>query len=84
GGLTIAASPIDSVFVTGDDAGTVTVWFASPTWDDPGKVFDLEGHRGAKIECIAFGEDGRTLVTSDRNNRLYGWLSKDTTSNPVK
>ncbi len=84
GGLTIAASPVDSVFVTGDDAGTVTVWFASPTWDDPGKVFDLEGHRGAKIECIAFGEDGRTLVTSDRNNRLYGWLSKDTTSNPVK
>ena len=84
GGITISASPVDSVFVTGDDAGTVTVWFASPTWDDPGKVFDLEGHRGAKIECIAFGEDGRTLVTSDRNNRLYGWLSKDTTSNPVK
>ena len=83
-GLTIAVSPVDSVFVTGDDAGTVTVWFASPTWDDPGKVFDLEGHRGAKIECIAFGEDGRTLVTSDGNNRLYGWLSKDMTSNPVK
>jgi WD40 repeat protein len=76
-GLTIATSPVDSIFATGDDAGTVTVWFASPTWDKPGKVFDLEGHRGAAITSIAFGENGQTLVTADKNNRLFGWMSKD-------
>jgi len=76
-GLTIATSPVDSLFVTGDDAGTVTVWFASPTWDKPGKIFDLEGHRGASITSIAFGENGQTLMTSDANKRLYGWISRD-------
>ena len=82
GGLTIATSPVDSLFVTGDDAGIVSVWFASPTWDKPGKVFDLEGHRGAKIKSIAFGENGETLMTSDANRRLYGWMSKDSTTTP--
>ncbi len=82
GGLTIATSPVDSVFATGDDAGTVTVWFASPTWDKPGKIFDLEGHRGAPIKSIAFGENGQTLITSDANKRLFGWLSKDSTTAP--
>ena len=79
-GLTIATSPVDSLFVTGDEAGIVSVWFASPTWDKPGKIFDLEGHRGAKIKSIAFGENGRTLMTSDSNKRLYSWMSKDSTT----
>ena len=81
-GVTIATSPVDSLFATGDDSGTVTVWFASPTWDKPGKIFDLEGHRGAPIKSIAFGENGQTLITSDANNRLYGWISKDSTTRP--
>ena len=79
-GLTIATSPVDSLFVTGDDAGIVSVWFASPTWDKPGKIFDLEGHRGAKIKSIAFCENGETLMTSDSNKRLYSWMSKDSTT----
>ena len=76
-GLKLRASPTDSVFVTGEDSGTVTVWFASPTWEKAGRLFDLEGHQGAGIECIAFSNDGTTLMTSDRNNRLIGWLSQD-------
>ncbi len=76
-GLKLRASPTDSVFVTGEDSGTVTVWFASPTWEKAGRLFDLEGHQGAGIECIAFSNDGTTLMTSDRNNRLFGWLSQD-------
>ena len=76
-GLKLRASPTDSVFVTGEDSGTVTVWFASPTWEKAGRLFDLEGHQGAGIECIAFSNDGTTLMTSDRNNRLFGWLTVD-------
>lgn len=77
-GLKIAASPEESVFATGDDAGTVTIWFASPKWDNLGaELFDLEGHRGASIESIGFSRDGQTLITSDSNNRLFGWLSSD-------
>ena len=76
-GLKLRASPTDSVFVTGEDSGTVTVWFANPTWEKAGRLFDLEGHQGAGIECIAFSNDGTTLMTSDRNNRLFGWLTVD-------
>jgi len=77
-GLKIATSPEESVFATGDDAGTVTIWFASPKWDNLGsELFDLEGHRGATIESIGFSRDGQTLITSDSNNRLFGWLSSD-------
>lgn len=76
-GLKLRASPTESVFVTGEDSGTVTVWFASPTWEKAGRLFDLEGHQGAGIECIAFSNDGTTLMTSDRNNRLFGWLTVD-------
>ena len=77
-GLKIASSPEDSVFATGDEAGTVTIWFASPKWDNLGaELFDLEGHRGASIASIVFSRDGQTLITSDNNNRLFGWLSSD-------
>ncbi len=77
-GLRIASSPADSIFATGDEAGTVTIWFASPKWDNLGaELFDLEGHRGASIASIGFSRDGQTLITSDNNNRLFGWLSSD-------
>jgi serine/threonine protein kinase len=75
----IATSMEDSVFAIGDGSGTVTLWFASPSWDNVGPLFDLEGHRGAKIEAIAFSRDGSTLITSDERNRLLGWLSIDKT-----
>ncbi|MDZ4850391.1 MAG: protein kinase [Pirellulaceae bacterium] len=76
-GLRVATSPTDPVFVTGENSGTVSVWFASPKWDRVGKLFDLEGHRGAAIETVTFSNDGHTLVTSDKSNRLLGWLSQD-------
>ena len=77
--LLIATSPEDSIFATGDGAGTVTIWFASPAWDNLGALFDLEGHRGANILSLAFSRDGQTLISADSNKRLYGWLSKDKT-----
>ena len=73
----IATSREDSVFATGNGAGTLTIWFASPTWDNLEPLFDLEGHRGANIESLAFSRDGQTLISSDSNKRLFGWLSKD-------
>ncbi len=81
-GLRIATSPTDSVFVTGNDSGTVSVWFASPKWDKMGVLFDLEGHLGAAIETATFSNDGNTLVTSDSSNRLFGWLSHDVLTSP--
>jgi WD40 repeat protein len=73
----ITVSPTDSVFVTGEDSGAVRVWFASPTWKKVDRLFDLEGHQGSAIECIAFNEDGKTLITSDSAKRLLGWMSED-------
>ncbi|MEQ1824488.1 MAG: WD40 repeat domain-containing serine/threonine protein kinase [Pirellula sp.] len=78
-GAVVASSPTDSVFVTGEGAGTVTVWIASPYWQRVGALFDLDGHLGAKMKTITFSHDGKTLVTSDSNHRLFGWLSEDAT-----
>ena len=75
----IATSGVDSIIATGNKAGTLTIWFASPTWDNLEQLFDLEGHRGASFRSIAFSRDGQTLISSDSNKRLFGWLSKDKT-----
>jgi len=80
-GLTLLASPRDSVLVTGGKTGAVNVWFASPKWNTIEQLFGLDGHLGSPIEFLAFSMDGTTLITSDANNRLYGWLSVDTISN---
>ncbi len=80
----ITTSEEDSIIATGNKAGTLTIWFASPTWDNLEPLFDLEGHRGAKIESLAFSRDGQTLISSDSNKRLFGWLSKDKTINIAK
>ncbi len=77
----VACSPTDSTIVIGDSSGTISVWFASPFWERAGQVFDLEGHRGARIESLVFSGNGETLVTSDSNRRLFGWLSRDASSN---
>ena len=76
----LSVSPTEAVLVSGDDAGTVKLWFASPTWDGKAKeLYELEGHRGAKIELATFNQDGTTLISADSKNRVYGWLSHDKT-----
>ncbi len=74
----LACSPTDGIFVTGG-GGTVSVHFASPSLEQygPSPLFSLEGHAGAEIECLAFSPDGRTLISTDNNNRLFGWMSAD-------
>lgn len=77
-GTRIAASPTGGMLVSGDKGGTVTVWFAAPTWESkPRQLFDLEGHRGAAITCLEFSSDGHTIITADEKNRLFGWMSTD-------
>lgn len=73
----VAASPTEGLFATGTDNGTVNVWYCSPTWGGPRELFDLVGHRGAKVTAIAFTSDGCTLLTADDNKRLFAWVSKD-------
>ncbi len=80
-GTRLAVSPIDSLLVTGDESGAVTVWYASPTWDTVSELFGLEGHLGGAIKAVTFSRDGSTLVTSDSKNRLFGWLSEDRLTN---
>ncbi len=80
----IATSAVDSIIATGNKAGTLTIWFASPTWDNLEQLFDLEGHRGASFKSLAFSRDGQTLISSDSNKRLFGWLSKDKTKVSTK
>jgi serine/threonine protein kinase/WD40 repeat protein len=81
-GLTVTSSPVDSLFVTGDDAGNVAVRTAYPTWNQERQLFDLKGHLGGRIECIAFSGDGQALITSDDKYRLLAWLSRDDTLAP--
>ncbi len=77
-GSKVIASPTEGILVTGDPAGTVAVWFATPTYEaKPRQLFDLEGHRGAAITCLEFTSDGRTVITADDKNRLFAWLSTD-------
>lgn len=81
-GSLVVTSPTEGVVVSGAPNGTVTVWFAAPTYDPTlRQLFDLEGHRGAEMTCLTFSRDGQTLVTADANNRLYGWLSSDPLAN---
>ncbi len=83
-GTLITTSPTEGIFLTGAPGGTVTVWFATPTWEkNPRQLFDLEGHRGADITCLAFSNDGQTAISADSKQRLFAWLSKDPLSGPA-
>jgi WD40 repeat protein len=73
----IATSPTDPIFVTGDSTGTLRVWFASPTYRIANQVFDLRSDGDAPIIKVAFDGKGNTLITSDGNRRVYGWMSRD-------
>lgn len=74
----IACSPKEGIFVAGE-AGSVSVHFASPSLAQYGEspLFNLEGHAGAELTSIVFSPDGQTLITTDSNNRLFGWMSND-------
>lgn len=73
----IECSPQEGLIAVGGQ-GTVTVYLAAPTMDEAGKeLFSLQGHSGAELRSIRFSSDGKTLVTSDNQNRVYGWLSED-------
>jgi serine/threonine protein kinase/WD40 repeat protein len=77
-GTRLAVSPVEGIFATGTPRGTLTIWFATPSWQSaPGPLFDLEGHRGAALSAMRFTSDGHTLITADTKNRLFGWLSRD-------
>ncbi|WP_231602595.1 protein kinase domain-containing protein [Neorhodopirellula pilleata] len=70
---TIASSPTENVFVTGDESGTLIVWFASPSLDEtPRELFTLPGHRGASIQCVKFSTDGSVIFTTDLERRMLG------------
>lgn len=70
---TMASSPTENILVTGDESGTLVVWFAAPSLDEsPRELFTLSGHRGAAIECVAFSKDGSVLFSADRERRMLG------------
>ncbi len=76
-GMKITTSPKEAVIVGGDNAGGVTVWCAMPYWDNQAReLFQLEGHRGAEIKVVAFAQHGDTIVSTDSQNRVIGWLSR--------
>ncbi|MCA9127159.1 MAG: protein kinase [Planctomycetales bacterium] len=73
----LACSPVEGIFLTGGK-GSVTLHFASPSLGELDKeLFNLEGHAGAEILCLAFSPDGTTLVSTDDKNRQFGWMSVD-------
>lgn len=73
----LVTSPVDPIFVTGDSTGTCRVWFASPTFQIATQLMDLRNDGDAPVVQIAFDADGETLVSSDGNQRVYGWMSID-------
>ena len=84
-GTRVKASPTEGIIVTGARGGTVTVWYATPTYEaSPRQLFDLEGHRGGNITCLAFTSDGQTIISADDKQRLFAWLSNDPLARPSK
>jgi len=74
----VECSPQEGLIVIGGQ-GTVTVYMAVPSLDEVGKeLFSLSGHSGAELRSLKFTGDGRTLISADSQNRVYGWLSVDT------
>ncbi|MFN9436195.1 MAG: hypothetical protein ACK6DC_14820, partial [Planctomycetota bacterium] len=75
-GFQLAVSPKDSILATGDAAGTVRIWFASPANKICQQVYDLAREK-SEVKRIAFSGDGDTLITSDVKKRVSAWMSQD-------
>ncbi len=77
-GTRIKASPTEGIIVSGTSGGTVTIWYATPSYEaNPRQLFDLEGHRGGRVTSVSFSNDGKTIITADNEDRLFAWLSSD-------
>lgn len=73
----VTCSPQEGLLAVGGQ-GTVTLYMAAPSLEEEGKeLFSLSGHSGAELRSLKFTGDGRTLISADSQNRIYGWLSED-------
>jgi WD40 repeat protein len=72
----ISASPSGNVFVTGDRAGTLGVWFASPQLDEQARsLFNLPNHAGNRVNITQFSAHADRLISADSAGRVFGWYS---------
>ncbi len=75
--ILFTSSPTGSILVSGDSTGTIRIWFASPEFETMAQVYDLQTEADSPILSLAFSGDGDTLITSDGNRRVLGWMSRD-------
>ncbi|MBX3421528.1 MAG: protein kinase [Pirellulaceae bacterium] len=79
----LQCSPTEGLVAVGG-YGTVAIYFSAPSLGEAGKeLFSLPGHAGASVNLLQFTADGRTLLSGDRGNRMFGWLSADNMAAPV-
>jgi len=73
----VSVSPKGNLFVVGDEAGTLSVWFATKRWDKQAReLYSLPGHIGANVTALEFSTDGKSLLSGDRDGRVIGWHSE--------
>lgn len=79
----IATHGKESLLFLGDEAGGVSVWFASPTLDRACReLFTMPGHRGARVLDVRLSSDGNSLLTSDSQKRSLIWPSVPPSKTP--
>ena len=72
----MSAAPSGNVFVTGDRAGTLGVWFASPQMDEQARpLFNLPNHAGNRVNATQFSIQADRLLSADSAGRVYGWYT---------
>jgi WD40 repeat protein len=74
-GVLIEPSKDESLLAIGDTTGTLSFEYIAPSFRVHARVFDLEGHLGGAIRTLQFTQNGQTLMSSDSQRRLFGWLS---------